>query len=221
MTAFPDAAAHDYDTRILRMVPGYLLAQDLAAAVLAAAVPPPSTILVAGCGTGSEILAIARALPDACITGVDPSPGMIAAARRRIDDAGLSGRVRLETATVDALDDRPDHDACMVSLVLHFIADDGGKGAFLSGIRRRLRPDARLVLIDPAAEEGLAPAYGAWLAANGLDAEGVLAVLNRTAHQWHCVSPERLAALLHQSGFGPPETFFTALAYRGVVANAR
>ena len=142
------------------MVPGYLLAQDLAAAVLAATMPAPSTILVAGCGTGSEILAIARALLGACITGVDPSPGMIAAARRRIDDTGLSGRVRLETATVDALDDRPDHDACIVSMMLHFIADDGGKGAFLPGIHRRLRPDARLALIDPAADEGRAPACG-------------------------------------------------------------
>lgn len=54
----------------------------------------------------------------------------LAAARRRIDDTGLSGRARLETATVDALDDRPDHDACIVSLMLHFIADDGGKAPF-------------------------------------------------------------------------------------------
>lgn len=220
MTAFPDDAARDYDTRILRMVPGYNLAQELAATMLTAK-PVPTKILVAGCGTGSEIIAIAKALPQADITGVDPSPGMIAAARKRMQDAAIAYRVRLETGTVETLDDRPDYDACMVSLVLHFLAGDDNKRAFLTAIRTRLRSGGKLLLIDPALTEDFREPYGAWLAANGLDAMAVAAILNRTAREWHRLLPEQLAALLHDSGFGKPETFFTALAYRGVIATAR
>jgi SAM-dependent methyltransferase len=48
----------------------------------------------AGCGTGASTLAIARALLDAHVDGVDPDAGFVARARARAFAAGLDGRVR-------------------------------------------------------------------------------------------------------------------------------
>ena len=60
MTIFPDHAALDYDDRIVRLVPGYPLSLDLMACMLATCLNGPCRILVPGCGTGAEVLALAR-----------------------------------------------------------------------------------------------------------------------------------------------------------------
>ena len=62
MTVFPDHAAVDYDERIENLVPGYALALALFGCTLAGRINPQGTILVPGCGTGSEILALASTL---------------------------------------------------------------------------------------------------------------------------------------------------------------
>ncbi|RLO41067.1 methyltransferase type 12, partial [Serratia marcescens] len=48
-TRFPDAAAADYDRRILTLVPGYQFAQALLTATLAQTLPNDATLLLAGC----------------------------------------------------------------------------------------------------------------------------------------------------------------------------
>lgn len=63
--------------------------QRLVAAVAAAA---PAAVLDVGCGTGSTTLAIARALGDAQVTGVDISEPMLAAATARAAEAGVAAR---------------------------------------------------------------------------------------------------------------------------------
>ncbi|MBE8815642.1 class I SAM-dependent methyltransferase, partial [Serratia marcescens] len=75
-TRFPDAAAADYDRRILTMVPGYQFAQALLTATLAQTLPNDATLLLAGCGTGSELSALAATNASWRFSAVDPSAGM-------------------------------------------------------------------------------------------------------------------------------------------------
>lgn len=69
--------------------------------LLAEAVVPGSSVLDVGCGTGATTLAAARrAGPAGRCVGVDVSEPMIAAARARIERAGVSaGFVRADAAT--------------------------------------------------------------------------------------------------------------------------
>src|SRR6476661_7438357 len=51
-----------------------------------------------GCGHGASTLLLAQAYPNSRIVGFDAHQGSVDAARKRAADAGLSGRVRFETA---------------------------------------------------------------------------------------------------------------------------
>jgi SAM-dependent methyltransferase len=54
------------------------------------AYPPGSQVLEAGCGVGAQTVLLARNSPQARITAMDISPESLAAARRRIEHAGLT-----------------------------------------------------------------------------------------------------------------------------------
>jgi methylase of polypeptide subunit release factors len=61
---------------------------------------PSPRVIVIGCGTGADVLALASAYPLARVVGIDPDDGAIAAARREAGDAGLTSRVRFEVADI-------------------------------------------------------------------------------------------------------------------------
>lgn len=141
-TRFPDAAAADYDRRILTLVPGYQFAQALLTATLAQTLPNDATLLLAGCGTGSELEALAAANASWRFSAVEPSAGMLAAARAKAEAAGYAQRVSFQPTLLQQAP-QTRHDAAVCSLVLHFIADDGAKLDFLQQLAQRLSPPHR------------------------------------------------------------------------------
>lgn len=100
-TRFPDAAAADYDRRILTLVPGYQFAQSLLTATLAQTLPPQARLLLAGCGTGNELIALADIGPQWLFSAVEPSAGMLAAARIKAEVAGCEPRVTFHQQLLD------------------------------------------------------------------------------------------------------------------------
>lgn len=78
----------------------YLLGRDRLIAGLD--VPKGGTVLEIGCGTGRNLIAVARKYPAARLFGLDISEAMLMTARARIDAAGLGDRIALRQA--DATD---------------------------------------------------------------------------------------------------------------------
>lgn len=67
--------------------------------------PPPSgTVLEIGCGTGRNLIAVARRYPDARLFGLDISAAMLATARANIAKAGLSARITVAQGDATAFD---------------------------------------------------------------------------------------------------------------------
>lgn len=217
MTAFPDHAAGSYDQRIERLVPGYRLAIDLMASVLAVRRPPPMRVLVPGCGTGAELSAAAPALPGAGFTAVDPSAGMLDVARRKAEADGSQGRIDFHHGTLDGVPGAA-HDAAMLSLVLHFLPDDGAKRDLLRGIASHLRKGGALLLVDAVEMDGGDAALHDWLRRWGHDPAGAATVIERMQGAWHRVPEDRLVRLLEQAGFIVGEPFFRAFGYLGILA---
>ncbi len=66
--------------------------------------PPGGTVIEIGCGTGRNLIAAARAYPDAWLFGLDVSSVMLSTARANIRGAGLEGRITLALGDATRLD---------------------------------------------------------------------------------------------------------------------
>jgi len=80
----------------------YLLGRDRLIRELAPA--PGARVLEIGCGTGRNLVAVARAYPEAQLFGFDISTAMLDSAARAVQRAGIADRVTLACADATAFD---------------------------------------------------------------------------------------------------------------------
>ena len=103
-----------------------------------------ATVLDAGCGTGRNLVYLARA--GIRVYGVDASADAIAAAQHRLTEAAPGfDTARLSIQSVDALSFDDDvFDVVISSAVLHFAQDDAQFLAWVDEMWRVLAPDGML-----------------------------------------------------------------------------
>lgn len=212
-----------YERLQSQVIPGYGSLARLSVALLAAsplAAAQGAEVLVAGCGTGSELLEAVAQRPDWSLTALDPSAEMLAEARQRL--AG-HGAIQWQQCTAEALVD----EAGMVGrfagalsvLVLQSLPDDGSKLAFLTALARSLQPGAQLVLVDlmqtslPSLEGQLDAAWRGFQRASGLAAS--------SQEGLHPIGLARLTSLVNAAGFGDPARVFQALGFEGFLLQRR
>ena len=126
----------------------YLLGRD----GLVDGLQPPTggAVLEVGCGTGRNLIKIARAYPQARCYGLDVSEEMLATARRAVAKAGLSGRITLKQADAtsfepEALFGRLDFDRVVISYALSMIPP---WRAVLARALATLAPGGSLHIVD-------------------------------------------------------------------------
>ena len=206
-----------YERLQSQVIPGYGSLARLSVALLAAS-PAASAhgveVLVAGCGTGAELLEATAQRPDWSLTALDPSAEMLQEAQRRLGDLV---RIQWQQSTVEALVDAPGmagrFAGALSVLVLQSLPDDGSKLAFLSALARCLKPGAQLVLVDlmqtslPSLEGQLDAAWQGFQRASGLDAS--------SQEGLHPIGLARLTSLVNAAGFGEPARVFQARGFAG------
>ncbi|HEY4405643.1 MAG TPA: class I SAM-dependent methyltransferase [Xanthobacteraceae bacterium] len=145
---------HIYD---LTRMP-YLLGRDR----LIAELRPPSgaAVLEIGCGTGRNLIRIARTCPDVACFGIDVSSVMLDTARRSIAAAGLESRITLAqadavTADPAALFGRASFERVMISYALSMIPP--WRQALAHAVSL-LGPQGALCLVDFGDQAGM-PAW--------------------------------------------------------------
>jgi len=221
-----------YDRIESQVIPGYGSLARLGVALLAsspAAAAPGSEILVAGCGTGSELLEAVAQRPDWQLTALDPSAAMLAEARQKLADAP---RIQWQQSTVEALLEQPGNGGrfagALAVLVLQSLPDDGSKLAFLSALARGLQPGAQLVLVDlmqsalPSLEGQIAEAWQGFQRASGLVPGAAMAAsLSGLSEGLHPIGLARLTSLVNAAGFGDPARVFQALGFEGFLVQKR
>lgn len=119
-----------------------------------------SSVLEMGCGTGRNLVCLARRRPTARLFGADVSAEMLATARASLDRAGLTRKVDLAQAAADGFDPMTafgvaQFDVIYFSYVLSMIPD------WEPAVRRALamlRPGGTLAVVD-FADQGAAPAW--------------------------------------------------------------
>lgn len=111
---------------------------------------PGAAILEIGCGTGRNLIRIAKRYPQAECYGLDVSAAMLETARAQIAAAGLSRRIRLAAADATDFDPkllfgRPDFDRILISYALSMIPPWQEVAAEAA---RRLAPEGSLHVVD-------------------------------------------------------------------------
>ncbi|AOS43272.1 ubiquinone/menaquinone biosynthesis methyltransferase [Lacunisphaera limnophila] len=123
----------------------FLFGRDAILERAAAAQPAPARILEVGCGTGRNLVALARRFPRAQITGVDLSGEMLAIARRKTTPYG--SRVTLLRRAYDApVAAARGHQLVLCSYALSMF--NPGFEAAIEAARRDLVPGGHLALVD-------------------------------------------------------------------------
>jgi tRNA (cmo5U34)-methyltransferase len=219
------------DISVESLIPGYSSLARLSVSLLAAspqARKAGAEVLVAGCGSGAELLQARQLRPDWRLTAVDPNPTLLAIARRTLAAAAASPTADPSPAiawiegTVEALGVEDDFDGAMAVLVLQALPDDGDKLRFLSSLARGLRPGAQVVLVDQMLPERTGLEHQLIAARQIFEGQpSAHEVAEReAAHplgQVHPISLARLAGLLEATGFSDPVPVFRALDYEGFV----
>jgi len=102
-------------------------------------------ILEIGCGTGNFLLQAAKAFPGARLAGVDIDDESLAAAREKVEQAGLGKRIAVHKEKVD--DAAGAFDAVVMIEVLHEIAPQI-RPAVVGAAARTLKAGGWMVIID-------------------------------------------------------------------------
>jgi tRNA (cmo5U34)-methyltransferase len=147
--AFGRERALSYDDQVQRFWPGYGVLQQVAAEVMAAALPDSeaASLLMVGIGTGSEVKPFARYVGAGVrFTGVDPSPAMLDVAREKLAAEGLLERTSLHACELRDLARGPLFDGAQMIGVLHHLPGDEARLALLREIAGRLKPGAPFVI---------------------------------------------------------------------------
>lgn len=126
----------------------YLLGRDILIRELA--VPPSGKVLEIGCGTGRNLLCIARRYPTALCFGIDVSSSMLLTARAAIKREALGDRVWVEPADATSFDPEllfgVDHfDRIVISYALSMIPD---WKVVLQRATKLLAPKGALYVVD-------------------------------------------------------------------------
>lgn len=165
----------------------------------------PSSILEAGCGTGSLTLALARGITGANITGVDIDPQALKIAQEKLTD---SDTVKLVSANLVNMADvegltKKQFDHIVSSLVLHHLTTRQKHKALIN-LGALLNDNGKLTIADWGPPVGIVQYLGFWLVRllDGLEVtranrEGMLpSMLSETGFTVEDVKP------LHQTALG-------------------
>ena len=223
---FNGELSSEYDDTAHKIIPAYHSIYELTQHLLRDKLKKDARILVAGAGTGKEIIDFSQNNPHWSFTGFDPAEQMLSIARKKVTEASLDNKISLVLGLIDDVEEK-DFDAATSILVMHFLPDDGTKLSFLKGISDKLERGALFVLVDLEGEIG-SDEYNTLNAAWKNQQLFVRGKSDRVEEDFltrekevHFISQKRIESLLKEAGFTKIHKFFKAYLFAGYVAIKR
>src|SRR5215203_5721197 len=221
---FDRERAQKYDCQIRMVVPGYEALHSIVCSLLQLELKKQASLLIAGAGTGTEIVKLGESSPGWRFMGVDPSADMVTVAHQRVSERGISERVDLYEGLVHQLSSSELFDAATLILVLHFVPDDGEKLRLLRSISSRLKPGAPFVIADLHGDRTSGRFWrfiAAWKnrqAALGMTGEEIEGLFENILSEIQFIPAKRIETLMYEAGFDDIEPFYGTLLLGGWVA---
>ncbi|MCP4717812.1 MAG: class I SAM-dependent methyltransferase, partial [Desulfobacteraceae bacterium] len=215
--------SNEYDDTAPKIIPAYHSIYELTQHLLRDRLNKEAKILVAGVGTGKEIIDCSLNNPRWRFTGFDPAEAMLSIATKKVAAASLDDKISLFHGLIDNVAEK-DFDAATSILVMHFLPDDGTKFNFLKGIADKLKPGAIFVLVDLEGEIG-SDEYTALNAAWKNQQTFTRGKNDRVNEEFiirerevQFIPQKRIESLLEEVGFFKIHKFFKAYLFGGYVA---
>ena len=213
LAIFEGERATNYDCFVQQWIPNYDYFMTIFPKLLADTTE--KSLLAVGCGTGNELIALKEHYPEWAITGIDPSPEMIALARTKLANYK---NIELVVAEASQLKDKALFGAASLLLVLHFIKYPNEKLELLTEIQKRLEPGAPFILMgifgNSQQLKGNLKILRSLLP-NNLSEKEIEERIERITHSLHRTTEEELEKLLQKAGFEKPTRFFQTSIYSG------
>ena len=215
-----------YDEKIIDAMPGYQILHELTRYLLEDILPGTSNILVAGCGTGKELIDYSVNNLQWQFLGFDPSEKMLSMAREKVHANDCAERVRLLTGTIDAVLET-DFDAATSILVMQFLQRDEDIQRFLNNISVKLKPGAPLILVYLEGDKGsnefriLNSAWKVQQLSTRSDGLSVIEEFKQRDKDMRCITQEQIELFLNKAGFLKPVKFFQTYLLTGQIAFKR
>jgi tRNA (cmo5U34)-methyltransferase len=171
-----------------------------------------------------ELVTFAKSNSKWQMLGVEPSTSMLAIAQQKIEQHGLSDRVKLHHGYTHELPATPLYDGATCILVMHFLPDDGSKLVLLQSIAQRLKSEAYFILADIFGDKGtetFEQFSSVWKIHGqemGMNPEKMAEMLETARKGIHSIPEQRVFELLQSAGFGNIVRFYTAFWYGGWIA---
>ena len=218
--------SNEYDDIAHKIIPAYHSIYELTQHLLRGKLGNEARILVAGAGTGKEMIDSSQNNPHWSFTGFDPAEPMLSIARKKVAAASLESKISLVRGLIHDVEEK-NFDAATSILVMHFLPDDGTKLNFLKGIADKLKPGALIVLVDLEGEIGsnefntLNAAWKSQQIFKRGENDRVKEEFARREKEVHFIPQKRIESLLEEAGFINTHKFFKAYLFGGYVAIKR
>lgn len=213
----PQIVEH-YDAHIRKLIPGYELVHQQIQTLLALHLPDSAHILIVGCGTGHELIALAQVFPNWQFTAIDPAQHMIEKIEERLKNINLVNKISLICGDTTILSDlKIQFDAALSILVAHFVEN---KQQFYQDISQSLKKSAICISYDlltfKQEKEQFRLKYLAEL--TGLHSKQSQIMLERFNDDFHLVNLSQLQQIYQNVGFQSSEVFCQIFNYYGLIA---
>lgn len=220
----PPVATSEYDKMAQMALPGYEAMHTMVKSILRSHLPERANLLIVGAGSGMELVKFGQGKSQWQMLGVDPSSNMLAIAQQKIDQHGLSERVKLFQGYTNGLHETPLYDAATCILVMHFVPDDGAKLALLQSIAQRMKSSAAFILVDMFGSKGtrefeqMISVIKIFWSEMGMKQKTRMELLETVNKGVYPIPEPRVVELLQQAGFENIMRFYTGLWVGGWVA---
>ena len=223
---FSEQHSSVYDEKIRKVIPGYQVIHELVRYLLEDNLPSTAKVLIAGTGTGQEILAYSKNNPEWLLVGFDPTESMLSVAKQKVQNGSLEKRVKLIQGFIHDVDESG-FDAATTILVMQFLPDNGAKQQYLNEISSRLKSSAKLILVDLEGDKEsveyklFISAWKAHQLSTREDEQQVIEDFEHIDRDVQFVPQHRIETLLDKAEFSNIQKFYKAYLFGGYIATKK